>query len=307
MKLGHLLDYIFRSQHNQSEFSHLCLLVFLLYLLYTYLNGVRDLLQEKTDHQNREKKRRLEQAKKKQEELQQPQEQAVAAELKAAAAATQLTRQGGLAVSTKQQIIDQLLQEESQPDGFKILRDTHPYLVLMKDDEENPIFRVDAIIDKVTPRQIYEVLRDYTSVSSWYGKGLQCKIILTQGGDAQEKVYSTVHKGGAYPLKSREVIHRHYTQQVEQAYVVSFSTQGLENTASKQKSKYGRAFQSLSGLVLRPGVLNEKGETVAAKVFYITQMEFAGQYVPVADSARAVPQFMVEFLERLMERAAKVK
>jgi hypothetical protein len=41
-----------------------------------------------------------------------------------------------------------------------------------KEDIENPIFRVDLLLDKVHPRQIFEVLRDHSTVQSWYGKNL---------------------------------------------------------------------------------------------------------------------------------------
>jgi hypothetical protein len=102
----------------------------------------------------------------------------------------------------------------------------------MKDDEENPIFRVDALIDKVTPRQVYEVLREYSAVSNWFGKALQTKILLGVAKDPQEKVFSTIYKGGIYPLKNREIIHRHLTHADESkggTFVVSFTTLGLEN------------------------------------------------------------------------------
>jgi len=37
-------------------------------------------------------------------------------------------------------------------------------MVLHKDDIENPIFRVDMIIEKTSPRQLFEVLRDHAQV-----------------------------------------------------------------------------------------------------------------------------------------------
>jgi hypothetical protein len=36
-------------------------------------------------------------------------------------------------------------------------------------------------------------------------------------------------------------------------------------------------------------------------------MEFAGGYVPVADQLKCVPNFMLEFVEKLVDRAQKVK
>lgn len=42
MKIGAVFEYIFRSQHNHSEFAHFCLLVFLLFLFFTYMHGVKE-------------------------------------------------------------------------------------------------------------------------------------------------------------------------------------------------------------------------------------------------------------------------
>jgi hypothetical protein len=42
MKLGLFFEYVFRSQHNKSEFSHLCLLLFLLFLFFSYLHAVKE-------------------------------------------------------------------------------------------------------------------------------------------------------------------------------------------------------------------------------------------------------------------------
>lgn len=36
-------------------------------------------------------------------------------------------------------------------------------------------------------------------------------------------------------------------------------------------------------------------------------MEFAGQYVPASTQAKIIPNFMLEFIERLVEKAQKVK
>lgn len=214
--------------------------------------------------------------------------------------------------------MEQLLQEELNPEGFRLIREKAEYnaLVLHKEDVENPIFRVDMLLDKVSPKQIFEVLKDQAAVQTWFGKNLQSRVIPTnlqglQGLEPNEKVYSTVHKGGVFPLKNREIIHRHLLQadDEKQTYIVSFTTLGLENIPSKQKSKYARAFHGLCGLVIRGGLFSADKplEAVGSKVFFISQMEFAGQYVPVADQVKAVPQFMLEFVERLIDRAQKVK
>ena len=106
-------------------------------------------------------------------------------------------------------------------------------MVLHKDDIENPIFRVEMIIEKTSPRQLFEVLRDHAQVSQWFGKNLQSKLlqaIPVVPGEPADKVYASLHKGGAQPLKNREIVHRHIMQADESRhlYVVSFSTQGLE-------------------------------------------------------------------------------
>ena len=85
------------------------------------------------------------------------------------------------------------------------------------------------IIEKVTPRQIFEVLRDYSQVSTWFGKNLQSKLLQVTPivpNEPAEKIYASLHKGGAQPLKNREIIHRHILQADESRhlYIVSFST-----------------------------------------------------------------------------------
>ena len=42
MKLGRFFDYLFASQHNTSEFSHLCLLLFLVFLFLSYMHAVKE-------------------------------------------------------------------------------------------------------------------------------------------------------------------------------------------------------------------------------------------------------------------------
>ncbi len=63
------------------------------------------------------------------------------------------------------------------PDGFHVIKEkSEPNLfyamVLQKEDIENPIFRIDMIIEKMNPRQIFEVLRDHSQVSTWFGKNI---------------------------------------------------------------------------------------------------------------------------------------
>ena len=59
-------------------------------------------------------------------------------------------------------LFELLVQEEHSPEGFKIIKEREQYnaIVLQKDDVENPIFRVDALYDKVTPKQLVEVLKN---------------------------------------------------------------------------------------------------------------------------------------------------
>ena len=58
--------------------------------------------------------------------------------------------------------------------------------------------------------------------------------------------------------------------------MVNYTTQGLEQQASKNKAKYSRAYHSLCGIVARAGVLNERNEAVGTKLFYTMQMQFTG-------------------------------
>jgi hypothetical protein len=39
--LGQVFTYIFRSQHNHSEFAHLCLLLFLVFLFFNFIHAYK--------------------------------------------------------------------------------------------------------------------------------------------------------------------------------------------------------------------------------------------------------------------------
>ena len=163
------------------------------------------------------------------------------------------------------------MQEESSPEGFKLLKEKLEYnaFVLQKDDVENPIFRIDLLVDKVTPKQMLEVLKDQSGMSSWFGKCVQSKFHSMHSQDGSE-IFSTVYKG-AYPLNNREVIHRRliHCDDSRQLYMVNYTTTGLENVVSKSKSKYARAYHHLCGVVLRGGIFNERNEIVGTRLFYI--------------------------------------
>ncbi len=129
--------------------------------------------------------------------------------------------------------MDQLIQEESMPDGFKVLKvevkDMNA-LVLQKDDVENPIFRLDMIIEKLTPRQLFEILKDQANIPSWFNRCVSSKLMQTapDGGE----IFSTVYKG-AYPLNNREGIHRRliHCEDAKHLYMINYTTMGLENVS----------------------------------------------------------------------------
>lgn len=62
------------------------------------------------------------------------------------------------------------------------------------------------LVEKVTPKQILEVLKDQANIQNWFGKHLQSKPLPTLAADGSE-IFSTLYKG-TYPLNNREVIHR---------------------------------------------------------------------------------------------------
>eukprot|EP00347_Sterkiella_histriomuscorum_P006868 403351130 len=96
-------------------------------------------------------------------------------------------------------------------------------------------------------------------------------------------------------------------------YLFNYTKQGLENINpnSKQsasaKKKHARAYHALCGIVIRAGGFNEKGEVNASRIFYVMQMEFTGQYVKVEDQAKGISQYLVEFVEKLVDKAQRVK
>lgn len=48
-------------------------------------------------------------------------------------------------------------------EGFKLVKEQTELnaFVHFKEDVENPIFRVDMLIERINPKQIYEVLKDH--------------------------------------------------------------------------------------------------------------------------------------------------
>ena len=133
------------------------------------------------------------------------------------------------------------------------------------------------------------MLKDQAQIQNWFGKTITSKFHSTLQYDGSE-VYSTVYKA-PYPLNNRELIHRRLLNcdDSKNLYMFNFTTIGLESVSfkmlmmiqvqSKTKSKNQRAFHNLCGLIVRPGILNEKGEVVGSKIFYVMQMEFSWPYV----------------------------
>jgi len=56
MKLGLIFEFLFRNQHNDSEFAHFCLLLLLGYLFYTFFYGVKDSLKNEYEYTIRYKR-----------------------------------------------------------------------------------------------------------------------------------------------------------------------------------------------------------------------------------------------------------
>mmetsp|Transcript_33643 Transcript_33643/g.24665 ORF Transcript_33643/g.24665 Transcript_33643/m.24665 type:complete len:93 (+) Transcript_33643:685-963(+) len=90
--------------------------------------------------------------------------------------------------------------------------------------------------------------------------------------------------------------------------MISYSSLGLEGSSpllEMKHSKYHRGYFSLCGIIIRPAVLGEAGEPTGSKLFYLAQMEFTGCYVPAQLQTKTIPNFMLEFVEKLGERASK--
>ncbi|CDW80078.1 UNKNOWN [Stylonychia lemnae] len=189
----------------------------------------------------------------------------------------------------------------------KIIKEKLEYnaIVLQKDDVENPIFRVDALYDKVTPKQLFEVLKNQEQISSWFGKQIQSK--FKQVAQDGSEIFSTIYKG-SYPLNNREVLHRRLIQcdDKNQIYMINFTTQGLEHLQTKTK-KYARVFHNLCGIVIRGALFNEKNEVTGSKIFFTMQMEFTGHYIQMSDQTKTISNFMLDYVERLIDKAQKVK
>jgi hypothetical protein len=55
MKVALIFEYIFRSQHNHSEFAHFCLLLFLGFLFLNFMQSYKPQLDEKMALQKKKK------------------------------------------------------------------------------------------------------------------------------------------------------------------------------------------------------------------------------------------------------------
>eukprot|EP00347_Sterkiella_histriomuscorum_P001962 403369998 len=396
MKIAQVFEFVFRNQHNHSEFAHFCLFIFLMFIFITFMQGIKVQLEEKISYQKRlQTQRRHAQAlpgglnraqnnpggigqsqvfgqnmnsgyndsssnaftpnngntgnnpvfqsnfssasellhnqNKQQQSANDNMNIESFSQVKLNTQNIVVQGTQNKTVNNQQQmqqqhqqqimqinkaaLFEQLIQEESQPEGFRIIREKPEYnaIVSQKDDVENPIFRIDSLIDKVTPKQLVEVLKGQLQISSWLGKQVQSKVIQT-AADGSE-IFSTIYKRTQPPLNNREVIHRRLINfdDSKHTYLFNYTTQGLENINpnSKQsasaKKKHARAYHALCGIVIRAGGFNEKGEVNAARIFYVMQMEFTGQYVKVEDQAKGISQYLVEFIEKLVDKAQRVK
>jgi hypothetical protein len=105
-----------------------------------------------------------------------------------------------------------LIQEEENLEDYKQMKEkieTNAY-VFYKEDIDNPIFRVDIMMDKVSPKQVYDALVNYKDLPTWFNKCASCKIVEGGNGNKGSEVFSTVFKASSQPLKNREFIHRRY-------------------------------------------------------------------------------------------------
>ena len=170
----------------------------------------------------------------------------------------------------------------------------------MREDVENPVFRLDMIIDDLTSRQLFDILRDQTQTNDWFPKCIQSKIIKSLKDGTE--VFSTIFKAQA-PLHNKEFIHKRDIQcDDEQAlYMLNYSSLGLENIQGKHSKKISTAYYNICGIILRR-INEEKG----TKMFYVMQIDLRDQ-VPEYLIKKSIPNFMIEYMEKLVERARKVR
>mmetsp|Transcript_33643 Transcript_33643/g.24666 ORF Transcript_33643/g.24666 Transcript_33643/m.24666 type:complete len:88 (+) Transcript_33643:352-615(+) len=87
------------------------------------------------------------------------------------------------------------MQEEVSMERYNLVKEKMELnaLVYQKEDVENPIFRIDMLVEKVTPKQLYDVLINYQELPNWFEKCIQSKVIF-EAKDG-EQIFSTVYKG----------------------------------------------------------------------------------------------------------------
>ena len=64
-------------------------------------------------------------------------------------------------------------------EGFKLVKEQTDLnaIVHFKEDVENPIFRVDMLIERINPKQIFEVLKDHQQMPYWFSKCIHSKVL----------------------------------------------------------------------------------------------------------------------------------
>ena len=53
MKIGKLFEYLFRNSHCDSQFAHFCLFIILCFLLFSFMEGVKEQLDAKDEEQRK--------------------------------------------------------------------------------------------------------------------------------------------------------------------------------------------------------------------------------------------------------------
>ena len=203
----------------------------------------------------------------------------------------------------KNMIIETLSLEENNLSNYVFDRDRPDLnaVIHVKEDLENPIIRLDAVVDQ-SARQIFNTLQGTNQISQWFGE----RCLLSRMVESQPSGSEVFVMVLQFPPPANQIVIYYkrflkYSDQQSSAYKLMYSSKGLENyqppanfckqvlSETKIKLSGSEAGQRASfaqfGIVLRqsqsePPKGSKQAPKALTKVFYLQQMDFGGYIMP---------------------------
>ena len=227
--------------------------------------------------------------------------------------------------------IEQLTNEASNLNKYTFVKDKPEINAICyhKEDTENPIIRLDAVLD-FGAKKLFDVLTDVEQVPNWFK--VRCKAnklveTLTSGTEVYLMILNLPQ-----PINQLTIYYKRFLQQDEQKheYKIIYSSKGLENYQPPPKfirqlessntkirlnenshragfSQFGISLKAIGGEV-KTGK-DKKGTLVLphTQLFYIQQVDFGGYLLPTSSQVQLLSNYMFEFVELACEKSVSAK